>query len=79
MFTFRDAGLSAQNAIFGTPEAVPFRFTPNLQHLLGPILTEGILASGLMAIGRCLTEPEVWMVSAVYLVPCSCGHTVVRA
>ncbi|RPD67165.1 atypical/PIKK/TRRAP protein kinase [Lentinus tigrinus ALCF2SS1-7] len=51
-------GLSAQSAVFATPESVPFRFTPNMQHLLGPILTEGILTSGLMAIGRCLTEPE---------------------
>ncbi|KAI0638186.1 atypical/PIKK/TRRAP protein kinase [Trametes polyzona] len=51
-------GLTAQAPYFTSPDAVPFRFTPNLQHLLGPILTEGILACGIMSIGRCLTEPE---------------------
>lgn len=53
------AGSNSQTPHFATPDVVPFRLTPNLQHLLGPILTEGILASGIMAIGRCLTEPEV--------------------
>lgn len=47
------------NTLFATLDAVPFRFTPNLQHLLGPILVDGILATGIMSIGRCLTEPEV--------------------
>ncbi|KAI9001012.1 atypical/PIKK/TRRAP protein kinase [Trametes punicea] len=51
-------GLTAQAPYFTSPDAVPFRFTPNLQHFLGPILTEGILACGIMSIGRCLTEPE---------------------
>ncbi|KAI0352960.1 atypical/PIKK/TRRAP protein kinase [Trametes cingulata] len=51
-------GLTAQAPYFTSPDAVPFRFTPNLQHLLGPILTEGILTCGIMSIGRCLTEPE---------------------
>ena len=45
--------------VFATSDVVPFRFTPNIQHFIGPILTEGILTSGIMAIGRCLTEPEV--------------------
>jgi transformation/transcription domain-associated protein len=39
-------------------DAVPFRFTPNMQNFLGPICTEGILTSSLMAFGRCLTDPE---------------------
>jgi hypothetical protein len=30
-----------------------------MQTFLGPIFTEGILTSGILAIGRCLTEPEV--------------------
>ena len=47
------------NSLFTSNDAVPFRFTPNMQHLLGPIFTEGILAAGIMSIGRCLTEPEV--------------------
>ncbi|EJF61235.1 atypical/PIKK/TRRAP protein kinase [Dichomitus squalens LYAD-421 SS1] len=46
------------NALFTSQDAVPFRFTPNMQHLLGPIFTEGILAASIMSIGRCLTEPE---------------------
>ena len=30
-----------------------------MQNFVGPICTEGILPSGIMAIGRCLTDPEV--------------------
>jgi transformation/transcription domain-associated protein len=52
-------GISNQAPIFLSNDAVPFRFTPNMQNFLGPIFTEGILTSGLMAIGRSLTEPEV--------------------
>ncbi|KAH9943440.1 atypical/PIKK/TRRAP protein kinase [Epithele typhae] len=44
--------------LFTSSDAVPFRFTPNFQHFLGPVLTEGIFASGIMAIARCLIEPE---------------------
>jgi len=44
--------------IFASPDAVPFRFTPNMQHFLTPIGIEGLLTSGIMSIGRCLTEPE---------------------
>ena len=43
---------------FHNPEAVPFRFTPNLQTLMGPLATEGLFSAALMAIARCLTEPE---------------------
>ncbi|RDB22695.1 Transcription-associated protein 1 [Hypsizygus marmoreus] len=50
--------VSQQTPVFATSDVVPFRFTPNMQHFLGPIFTEGILTSGMMAIGRCLTEPE---------------------
>ena len=52
-------GSTATSPMFASPDIVPFRFTPNMQHLLGPILTEGVLASGIMAIARSLTEPEV--------------------
>ncbi|KAF7355349.1 hypothetical protein MSAN_01451500 [Mycena sanguinolenta] len=51
-------GMSQQIPIFATNDVVPFRLTPNLQNFLGPISTEGILTSGIMAIGRSLTEPE---------------------
>ncbi|KAF2204446.1 hypothetical protein GQ43DRAFT_387954 [Delitschia confertaspora ATCC 74209] len=40
------------------PEMVPFRLTPNLQTLMGPLATEGIFAPSMMAIARCLIEPE---------------------
>ena len=42
--------------LFQNPEPVPFRLTPNLQTLMGPIATEGLFATSLMAIARCLTE-----------------------
>ncbi|KAJ7590989.1 hypothetical protein C8J56DRAFT_1135339 [Mycena floridula] len=51
-------GLSNQLPSIMTTDVVPFRFTPNMQTFLGPIFTEGILTSGIMAIARCLTEPE---------------------
>lgn len=43
---------------FVNAEAVPFRFTPNLQRFITPIGTEGLLTSSMMAIARCLTESE---------------------
>ncbi|PCH41022.1 hypothetical protein WOLCODRAFT_151061 [Wolfiporia cocos MD-104 SS10] len=51
-------GITTQPPIFHSGDHVPFRLTPNMQHFLGPIFIEGILAAGIMAIGRCLTEPE---------------------
>lgn len=39
-------------------EAVPFRLTPNLQVLLGPISLEGIFAPAVMSVARSLIEPE---------------------
>ncbi|CCM01587.1 uncharacterized protein FIBRA_03647 [Fibroporia radiculosa] len=48
----------SQSPIFGTTDTVPFRLTPNMQHFMGPILIEGVLTSAMMALGRCLTEPE---------------------
>ena len=47
--------LSAQKPLFHNPDPVPFRLTPNLQYLMGPIHTEGIFTCALMAIARCLT------------------------
>lgn len=44
--------------ILHNPEQVPFRLTPNLQTLMGPLATEGIFAPSVMAIARCLIEPE---------------------
>lgn len=50
--------MSPSKPFFHNPEPVPFRLTPNLQTLMGPLATEGIFACSLMAIARCLTEPE---------------------
>lgn len=50
--------LGASKPFFANPEPVPFRLTPNMQVLMGPLATEGIFACSLMAIARCLTEPE---------------------
>ncbi|KAI9822659.1 MAG: hypothetical protein M1827_000378 [Pycnora praestabilis] len=50
--------MAAGKAFFHNPEPVPFRLTPNLQALMGPIATEGIFSCAIMAIARCLTEPE---------------------
>ncbi|GLB33849.1 putative PI3 PI4-kinase family protein [Lyophyllum shimeji] len=51
-------GVSNQGPVFATSDVVPFRFTPNMQHFVGPIFTEGLLTSGILAIARSLTDPE---------------------
>lgn len=43
---------------FVNTEQVPFRYTPNFQRFIGPIGTEGVLTSAMLAIARCLTESE---------------------
>ncbi|KAG5928504.1 hypothetical protein E4U42_000535 [Claviceps africana] len=50
--------MSASKPFFHNPEPVPFRLTPNLQVLMGPLATEGIFSCSIMAIARCLSEPE---------------------
>ncbi|KAI6717317.1 hypothetical protein JHW43_000220 [Diplocarpon mali] len=49
--------MAAGKAFFHNPEPVPFRLTPNLQTLMGPLATEGIYSCAIMAIARCLAEP----------------------
>lgn len=39
-------------------EPVPFRLTPNMQTLMGPLSLEGIFAPAVMTVARCLIEPE---------------------
>jgi len=51
--------LAASNAYFHNNEPVPFRLTPNLHVLMGPIGVEGLFSTAIMAIAKCLTEPEV--------------------
>lgn len=50
--------MAAGKPLFNNPEPVPFRLTPNLQTLMGPLATEGIFGCAIMAIARCLSEPE---------------------
>ncbi|KAG5438769.1 hypothetical protein PCANB_002489 [Pneumocystis canis] len=50
--------MASNNPVFHNGEATPFRFTPNIQTFIGPVGIEGIFSSALMAIARCLTEPE---------------------
>jgi transformation/transcription domain-associated protein len=50
--------INPAKAFFYNPEQVPFRLTPNIQTLMGPIAMEGVFACSLMAIARCLTEPR---------------------
>jgi transformation/transcription domain-associated protein len=51
--------MAGPEPVYSNNETVPFRFTPNMQRFVGPIFTEGLLTSGMMAIGRALTDPEV--------------------
>ena len=44
--------------IFHNSESVPFRLTPNLQMLLGPLALEGIFSAAVLVIAKSLTEPE---------------------
>lgn len=51
-------GVASQAPVFASNDAVPFRFTPNMQRFIGPLFTEGVFTSGIMVIARCLTEPD---------------------
>ncbi|KZZ98418.1 histone acetylase complex subunit [Moelleriella libera RCEF 2490] len=59
--------MSNNKPFFHNPEPVPFRLTPNLQVLMGPLAMEGIFGCSLMAIARCLTEPELELEHALTL------------
>lgn len=50
--------INPQKAYFYNPEHVPFRLSPNIQVLMGPLALEGIFACAVMAIARSLTEPD---------------------
>jgi transformation/transcription domain-associated protein len=51
--------MNSAKALFYNPEQVPFRLTPNIQTLMGPLATEGIFSCAIIAIARCLTEPRL--------------------
>lgn len=59
--------MAANRPYFHNQEPVPFRLTPNLQTVMGPLATEGIFACSVMAIARCLTEPEQQLEHALTL------------
>jgi len=50
--------LASTHPTFHNNEAVPFRFTPNIQSLMGPIAMEGVFSAAVMTIARCLSEPD---------------------
>ena len=52
--------VSAQRAapMFCSLELVPFRLTPNVQELIGPIGSEGILSMHMLAIAQSLGDPQ---------------------
>lgn len=50
--------LNSSRALFYNPEQVPFRLSPNIQTLMGPLGVEGIFTASLMAIARCLTSAD---------------------
>jgi transformation/transcription domain-associated protein len=47
-----------QRPMFHNNEQVPFRLTPNLQMLLGPIALEGVFSASMLVIAKALTEPD---------------------
>lgn len=49
---------SPQAPHFKSPDPTPFRLSPNIQHFIGPIGIEGLLASSFMALGTALTSSE---------------------
>lgn len=61
------ASIALNKPFFNCAEPVPFRLTPNLQVLMGPLATEGIFSCSVMAIARCLTEPEFELEHALTL------------
>lgn len=62
--------LSTNRPLFhNNNEAVPFRLTPNLQKLMGPIHQEGIFTCALMAIARCLTADSSYSTAASSTTP----------
>lgn len=46
----------ANSLTFANQEAVPFRFTPNIQHFISPVGIEGVFTSSVLSIANSLTE-----------------------
>ena len=60
IFQTSNLDVSAQRAapMFCSLELVPFRLTPNIQELIGPIGSEGIFSMHMMIIAQCLSNSE---------------------
>lgn len=69
-------GVANQAPVFASNDIVPFRFTPNMQKFVGPVFQEGVLVTGIMAIGRCLTEPEVYFLNLLLIAYVLIGRVV---
>lgn len=50
--------MAVGKSILHNSEPVPFRLTPNLQTIMGPLNMEGIFAPAVMTVARSLIEPE---------------------
>jgi transformation/transcription domain-associated protein len=50
--------MASAKPILHNSEPVPFRLTPNLQTIMGPLNMEGIFAPAVMTVARSLIEPE---------------------
>lgn len=60
IFANSSLDISSQRAapMFNSLEMVPFRLTPNIQELIGPVGSEGILSMHMMIIAQCLADPQ---------------------
>jgi transformation/transcription domain-associated protein len=50
--------MASPRPLFNNPDPVSVRLTPNMQMLMGPLVTEGIFAPAIQVIARALTEPD---------------------
>ncbi|KAL1410016.1 transcription-associated protein 1 [Vanrija albida] len=53
--------------LFHSPEAVPFRLTPNMQHFITRVGVEGVVSASATAIAHSLTLPEFDLASTLHL------------
>jgi len=59
--------ISNSSTTFANQEAVPFRFTPNLQHFINPIGIEGAFTSAVLSIAKSLTEGDLQEYLSVFV------------
>lgn len=51
------------SGLYTNNDAVPFRYTPNIQTFVTPAGTEGLFAPGIMTVARALTDNDVYIYS----------------